>query len=42
MTVNTLDFTGDATTTTGLVGLVFTLLVLVAVFSSFYNSPLNK
>lgn len=42
MTIETYNFLGDATTVIGFVGVVSTLVILVAVFRSFYRSPLNK
>ena len=37
-----LNFTGDAVTYLGLLGVVSTLIILVSVFRSYYNSPLRK
>jgi hypothetical protein len=37
-----LNFTGDAVTYLGLVGVVSTLIILVSVFRSFANSPVRK
>ena len=34
--------TGNAVTYLGLIGVVSTLIIVVSVFRSFYNSPLNK
>ena len=42
MTPDTLNFTGDAVTYLGLVGVISTAIILVSVFRSFYKSPLNK
>lgn len=42
MTPDTLNFTGDAVTFLGLIGVVSTAIILVTIFRSFYNSPLNK
>ena len=39
---DTLNFTGDGVTFLGLVGIISTAIILVTVFRSFYNSPLNK
>jgi hypothetical protein len=39
---NTLDFTGDAVTFLGLVGVVSTFIILVTVFSRYFNSPYIK
>jgi hypothetical protein len=37
-----LNFTGDAVTYLGLLGVVSTLIILVSVFRSYFNSPLRK
>ena len=42
MTPNSLNFTGDAVTYLGLVGVTSTLIILVSVFRSYFNSPLRK
>jgi len=42
MMPNTLNFTGDATTYLGLVGIISTAVILVTVFRSYWSSPLNK
>jgi len=42
MTPDTLNFSGDATTFLGLIGVVSTLVILVSVFRSYYNSPYRK
>jgi hypothetical protein len=42
MTPSTLNFTGDAVTYLGLVGVTSTLIILVSVFRSYFNSPLRK
>jgi hypothetical protein len=39
---NTLNFTGDAVTVLGFVGVVSTLIIMVSVFKSFANSPVRK
>ena len=39
---NTLEFTGNAVTYLGLIGVSSTLITLVAVFKSFGNSPLRR
>ena len=39
---DTLNFTGDGVTFLGLVGIISTAIIVVTVFKSFYNSPLNK
>jgi hypothetical protein len=36
------NFTGDAVTYLGLVGVISTFIIVVTVFKSFYQSPLNK
>ena len=35
-------FVGDGVTFLGLIGVVSTTIILVTIFRSFYNSPLNK
>ena len=40
--IDTLNFTGDAVTYLGFLGVTSTLIILVSVFRSFYKSPLNK
>jgi len=42
MTLDTLNFTGDTVTYLGFLGIISTAIILVTVFRSFYNSPLNK
>ena len=42
MTPDTLNFTGDAVTYLGLVGVISTAIVVVSVFRSYFNSPLRK
>ena len=42
MTPSTLNFTGDAVTYLGLVGVISTAIIVVSVFRSYYNSPLRK
>ena len=42
MTPDTFNFTGDAVTFLGLIGVTSTLIILVSVFRSYYNSPLKK
>jgi hypothetical protein len=39
---DTLNFTGDAVTVLGFVGVVSTLIIMVSVFKSFANSPVRK
>ena len=41
MTPDTYNFTGDAVTFLGLVGVASTLLIVVTAFRRFYRSPLN-
>lgn len=40
--IESYNFTGDAVTFLGLVGVISTAIIVVSVFKSFYNSPLNK
>jgi hypothetical protein len=42
MTPDTLNFTGNAVTYLGLIGVVSTLIIVVSVFRSFANSPVRK
>ena len=42
MTPDTLNFTGDAITYLGLVGVISTAIIVVSVFRSYFNSPLRK
>ena len=42
MMPDTLNFAGDSVTILGFVGVVSTLIILVSVFRSYYNSPLRK
>jgi len=42
MNLDTLNFTGDAFTYLGFVGVISTLIILVTAFTRFYKSPLNK
>jgi hypothetical protein len=42
MMPETMNFTGDAVTYLGLVGVISTFIIVVTVFKSFFNSPLNK
>jgi hypothetical protein len=39
---DTLNFTGDAVTVLGFVGVISTLIIMVSVFKSFANSPVRK
>jgi hypothetical protein len=36
------NFTGDAITYLGLIGVISTAIIVVSVFRSYYNSPLRK
>jgi len=42
MNPDTLNFTGDAFTYLGFIGVISTLIILVTAFTRFYKSPLNK
>jgi hypothetical protein len=42
MTPDTLNFTGDATTVLGFIGVISTLIILIAVYKSYWNSPFRK
>ena len=42
MTPDSLNFTGDAVTYLGLIGVVSTAIIVVSVFRSYFNSPLRK
>ena len=42
MTPDTFNFTGDTVTILGFVGIISTFIILVSVFRSYFNSPLNK
>jgi hypothetical protein len=42
MTPDSLNFTGDAVTFLGLVGVISTAIIVVSVFRSYFNSPLRK
>jgi hypothetical protein len=42
MTPDTLNFTGDAVTYLGFVGVISTAIIVISVFRSYYNSPLRK
>ena len=37
-----LQFAGDGVTFLGLIGVISTAIIIVTIFRSFYNSPLNK
>jgi hypothetical protein len=42
MTPDTLNFTGDAVTYLGLLGVASTLVILVTVFRRYWNSPYRR
>ena len=42
MTPATLNFTGNAVTYLGLIGVISTAIIVVSVFRSYFNSPLRK
>jgi len=42
MTPSSFNFTGDAVTYLGFVGVISTLIIVVSVFRSYYKSPLRK
>ena len=42
MNPDSLNFTGDAVTFLGLIGVTSTLIILMTVFRSYFNSPLRK
>ena len=42
MTPETYNFTGDGVTVLGLVGVIFTGIILVLCFTRYFNSPLEK
>ena len=42
MTPDSLNFTGDAITYLGLIGVISTAIIVVSVFRSYFNSPLRK
>lgn len=41
MTPSTFNFSGDAVTFLGFIGILSTLLIVVTSFKRFYNSPYN-
>lgn len=41
-TLETYNFTGDAVTFFGFVGIVSTLIIVVTAFNRYFNSPLRK
>jgi hypothetical protein len=42
MNLTTFDFSGDVVTFLGLIGVTSTLIILISVFRSYFNSPLRK
>jgi len=40
--IDTFNFTGDAVTVLGFIGVISTAIILVTVFKQHYNSPLNR
>ena len=42
MNPETLNFTGNAVTYLGLIGVISTAIIVVSVFRSYFNSPLRK
>jgi len=42
MTPDTLNFTGDATTVLGFIGVISTLIILIAVYRSYWKSPYRR
>jgi len=42
MNADTLNFSGDAVTFLGLIGVISTAIIVITVFRSYYNSPLRK
>ena len=42
MTPDSYNFTGDAVTYLGLIGVISTAIIVVSVFRSYFNSPLRK
>ncbi|MFZ9728218.1 MAG: hypothetical protein ACO3CD_04325 [Candidatus Nanopelagicaceae bacterium] len=42
MTLDTYNFSGNATTFIGLLGLVSTFIILVTAFRRYFNSNLNR
>jgi hypothetical protein len=42
MNPDTLNFTGDAVTFLGLIGVISAAIIVVTVFRSYFNSPLRK
>lgn len=42
MTPDTLDFTGNVVTIFGFVGVLSTLVILVSVWRSYWNSPYRR
>ena len=42
MEISTYTFNGDFVTFLGLIGVTSTLIILISVFRSYFNSPLRK
>jgi hypothetical protein len=42
MMVDTYNFTGDAVTVLGLVGVISTGIIMITAFRRYFNSPLRK
>ena len=42
MTIPTLDFTGNATTILGAIGVASSLVIVVVAFRRYWNSPLKR
>jgi hypothetical protein len=42
MMLDTFNFTGDAVTFLGLVGVISTAVIVITVFRSYWSSPFNK
>lgn len=40
--IETYNFSGDAITILGFIGVVSTLIIIVTAFRRFFNSPLNR
>jgi len=40
--IESYNFTGDAVTYLGFVGVISTAIIVISVFRSYYNSPLRK
>jgi hypothetical protein len=42
MEVSTYDFSGNAVTALGLIGVISTAIIIITAFTKYYNSPLRK